>query len=260
MVILTVIDRFIIKDLLGDEAAGIYGAGYKLGMFMSLVITAFRYAWYPFYLSTAATESNAKQIFSKIFTYFVFVCLSIFLLISFFIKELVQMRIFGYTIFGEEYWPSIVIVPTILASYIFYGLYLNFQIGIYLTNKTKNLAIITIISALINIILNYLLIPYMGISGAALTTLVSYGFMAITIYFISNKLYNIHYEWKRITQITLITLTIFFTSQVTFIDNSFILKLVLFISYFIILISTGFFEKHEFKVLNEVIRKKIWHN
>lgn len=258
MIIMTVIDRFIIKDILGDKMAGIYGAGYKLGMFMSLIITAFRYAWYPFYLSTATVEKNAPKIFAKVLTYFLFVCTAIFLLVSIFLKDLIQLEIAGYTLFGKAYWESIIIVPTILASYIFYGLYLNFQIGIYLENKTRTLAMITVVSALLNVVLNYITIPYLGILGAAITTLISYAVMAMLTYVISNRLYPIGYEWKRILRLVITTTAIFIASRISVVDDSLALKSMLFLIYFVILMMTGFFENKELKSLHDLFRKHIW--
>lgn len=259
MVILTVIDRFILRELKGDETAAIYGAGYKLGMFMSIVVTAFRYAWYPFYLSTANDE-DAKQVYSKVLTYFMFFCGAIFLVISLFIHEIAQFKIFGFTIFGEEYLPGTTIVPIILASYVFYGVYLNFQIGVYLENKTKYLALTTGLSALLNIIANFLLIPHLGMMGAAYATLIAYIFMAFSLYFLTNKLYPIQYEWLRISKIVVVSVLLFIVATLSYPNKPSLFKLIFVSAYFIVLYFIGFYEKRELSTIKRVLKGNLWQN
>jgi len=254
MVVLTMCDRFIIRELMGDEAAGVYGAAYKLGMFMNLIITAFRYAWHPFYLSTASEDANAKLIFSKVLTYFLFFCGFVFLVISIFIKEMVQFQMFGLHLFGKEYWGGVAIVPIIMASYIFYGIYLNFEVGIYLENKTKYLAVVTVLSALLNILANFLLIPYFGLNGAAYATLLAYMFMASSLYFYVNRFYKIPYEWLRLTKIAITSMLLYFGGTLSYPDKSAALKLLIIGAYFIVLYVIGFFEKEEIKKLKELLK------
>jgi O-antigen/teichoic acid export membrane protein len=147
MVILMAIDRFFIREYIGDEAAALYGAGYRLGMFMSLLVTAFKYAWSPFYLSIAKTDEKANDVFARVLTYFLLISCSIFLIISIYINEIVSLNLFGLTLIDEQYWGGVHIVPAILASYIFYGIFLNMQVGPYVQNKTYLLAITTAMAA-----------------------------------------------------------------------------------------------------------------
>ncbi|MFQ5772841.1 MAG: lipopolysaccharide biosynthesis protein, partial [bacterium] len=128
VVLLDLVDRVILEKMVGLKVTGIYSAGYKLGIFMGLFVTAFRFAWHPFFLSTSK-EKNAKEIFSKVLTYFTLIAAGIFLIISFFIDELVRFRIFGFTIFGADYWEGTKVVPVILLSYLIYGMYVNFIVG-----------------------------------------------------------------------------------------------------------------------------------
>jgi len=245
VVILTVIDRFIIRKLMGDESVGIYGAGYKMGMIMSLLITAFRYAWHPFYLSIAQDDKDAKEIFSKVLTYFIFICCAIFLSISLFIDEIVRFQIFGLTIFGKEYWQSTVIVPAILGSYIFYGVYLNLQTAVYLENKTQYLFYLTGLSAIINIVANFLFIPHLGLLGAAYATLIAYVFMTVAIYFYTNKLYPVQYEWLRISKLSVLCLLLYIIGKYSYPHKPSVFKLIFIAAYFFILYFVGFYEKKE---------------
>ncbi len=72
------VDRKLIERFLGLEAAGIYGAGYKVSMVIKLFINAFNVAWVPFFLSMADDE-NAKNIFSKVLTFYFFLLNQLYL-------------------------------------------------------------------------------------------------------------------------------------------------------------------------------------
>jgi len=65
-----------------------------------------------------------------------------------FMDQIVRVKIFGYTIVGQEYWGSLQIVPVVILAYVFYGFYVNFQVSIFLKHKTKYFAYINIAARL----------------------------------------------------------------------------------------------------------------
>jgi O-antigen/teichoic acid export membrane protein len=168
-----VIDRPIMKALTNDATLGIYQINYRLGIFMMLIVGMFDYAWRPFFLHHAK-EPDAKVLFSKVFTYFVLGAMTIFLTVSFFVEDLVRLRIFGKLFFPPIYWAGATIVPWVLLAYVFTGAYTVFVVGVYLEKKTKYLPFVTGAGALVNVAVNYWLIPKIGILGGALATLASY--------------------------------------------------------------------------------------
>jgi len=194
---LQIVDRPIVKALTNNATLGIYQLNYRLGIAMMLIVGMFDYAWRPFFL-TSAREPDAKALFSKVFTYFVLIMLLVFLGVSFFVEDLVRIEIFGKHFFHPDYWSGVSIVPWILLGYVFNGTYVVFIAGAYLEKKTKFLPFITGVGAIVNIVVNFLLIPSMGIMGAALATLAAYGVMAIIMYFASQNFYPVHYEWSKV--------------------------------------------------------------
>ncbi len=193
---LQVIDRPILRYLTDDASVGIYQANYRLGIFMMLVVSMFDYAWKPFFFSTAK-EPNAREIFSRITTYFLIGMAAVFILITVFIENIVKLQIFDRFIIHPDYWSGLYIVPIILLAYLFNGLSLTFSTGIYIQKKTAYLPLITLIAAIANVVFNFLLIPVLGILGAALSTLISYVVMAIIMFYYSQKFYRIKYEYKK---------------------------------------------------------------
>lgn len=195
-----VIDRPILLALTNESTVGIYQANYRLGIFMMLVVSMFDYAWRPFFL-THASEPNAKQMYSKILTYFVFFGAVVVLLVSLYVDDLVRINIFHKFIINPAYWSGLGIVPVVLIAYLFNGMYVNFMAGIYIEKKTSHLPYITGIGAAVNVVANLLLIPRYGMLGAAWATLFAYASMAVILYFVAHRFYPVNYEFGRLLKI-----------------------------------------------------------
>ena len=192
-----VVDRPIVRLLTNDATLGIYQLNYRLGIFMMLIVGMFDYAWRPFFL-THASEPDAKPLFARVFTYFTLGMLTIFLLVSFFIEDIVRMTLFGKQFFPPTYWSGTLIVPWVLLAYVFTGAYVVFMVGVYLEKKTSYLPFISGAGAALNVAVNFLLIPRLGILGAALATLASYIVMAAGMYVVSQRFYRVPYEWGKV--------------------------------------------------------------
>jgi O-antigen/teichoic acid export membrane protein len=80
---------------------------------------------------------------------------------------------------NDKFGEGKMVIPIVMAALAIQGIYF-FSIPFYITtNRTKALSVITIISALINIALNFILIPVYGLVGAAYSTLLSYVFLSV---------------------------------------------------------------------------------
>ncbi len=248
------IDRVFLERLSGVEAVGIYSQGAKLGMFMALFVTAFRFAWHPYFLATSKQE-NAKDIFQKIFTYVLLACFTVYIVLTLFINDIVKINIGGFTILGKNFWDATVVVPVIFLAYIFYAAYVNFIIGIYLYKKTKYLPFITVTGMLVNLITNYTLIPVWGIMGAAWARVFAYIVMASILYIISQKLYPVKYEWTRLLKLAVIVALVYFTGTREFASHNIPLKFVLCLIFPFMLYLSGFFEKQELSKMRQIAKR-----
>ncbi len=257
-----VIDRPIVKALTNDATLGIYQLNYRLGIFMMLIVGMFDYAWRPFFLNHAHDE-DAKKLFSKVFTYFTLGMMIIFLTVSLFIEDIVRMKIAGKQFFPPVYWQGTPIVPWVLLAYVFTGAYTCFVVGVYLEKKTKYLPFVTGAGALINVGANLILIPLLGILGAALSTLLSYIVMAVGMYFASQKYYRIEYEWNIIAKISGSALCLFFLYRSLSLEplriSSFVVKLLLLGMFGIVLIFLNVVRKRDIRdsvaMLKNLIKK-----
>jgi O-antigen/teichoic acid export membrane protein len=182
----------------GQDIVGIYSAAYKLAVVMLLFVTVYRYAWQPFFMKKA-DDSEAPVIFSEAFRYFNLGAALIFIFFSLFIDQLVQIRIpfTEATLIGKEYWLGLNVVSPLLLAYWFQGWYVNFSAGIFIGEKTKVLAYITLIGSAITVTGNLIFVPYFGMLASAYTTLVSYAVMAMIIYYHSKKALDVPYKlWQ----------------------------------------------------------------
>ncbi len=132
-----------------------------------------------------------------------------------------------------------------MLAYILYAAYLNFLIGVYLEKKTKYLPLITVSGMLANLLANYLLIPVIGIMGAAWARSIAYLIMAVALYVVHQRLYYIRYEWGRIVKLSLAVAAIFALGQLGFAQSHILLKLALLLVFPAILFMIGFFESAE---------------
>jgi O-antigen/teichoic acid export membrane protein len=205
--VVQVISILILRLLVDLKTVGIYNANYKLGIFMMLVVSMFEYAWRPFFLNNAR-EPNAKELFSKVFTIFAGAASLVFVILTFTIENIITIPLpfKGYLI-GQRYWSGVIIVPIVLFAYLFLGLYTNLIAGIYIEKKTKYLPFITGLGAVLNVITCFALIPMWGITGSAISTLVSYIAMATAMYFVAQRFYPVKYETGRIMALLLIDIT-----------------------------------------------------
>ena len=118
-----------------------------------------------------------------------------------FIADIVKINIFGITIIGKNFWGGLDIVPVILFGYLFNGLYVIFTAGIFIKEKSIYVPFITGLGAIVNIGVNFALITVMGMMGAAIATLAAYFAMALSLYLVTQRIYKIHYEYKKMLKI-----------------------------------------------------------
>ena len=198
--VLQVIDRPMLKAFTNDSNVGIYQANYRLGIFMNLITSMFDYAWKPFFLAHAK-DDNAKALFSRVMTYFLLFMGAIFLVVSLFISDLIQISVFGRHLIHPDYWSGLGVVPVVLLAYVFGGISIHLNAGIFIEKKTAYLLPTSILAAGSNILANIILIPKYGIMGAAYATLLSYALGAVTLFFVAQHFYRIQYEYARVLKI-----------------------------------------------------------
>ncbi len=253
--LIQVVNRPILESLKGTAAVGVFQANYRLGIFMMLIVSMYDFAWRPFFLAHAS-DPDAKPLFARILTYFLLLTASVFLLLSFFLEDLVKLPIFwGHTLLAEPYWGGLSIVPVVLLAYIFLGVYNNLLAGVYIEKRTQLLPIVTIAGAAVNVAANYLLIPSLDLMGAAVATLASYLVMALLLYALVQRFYRVRYELGRIAKIALAASGVYLLYAVLP-EGPFAVygKLLLLLLFFLLMYLMRFFDPSEVRAIRSMFK------
>jgi O-antigen/teichoic acid export membrane protein len=193
-----------------EAALGIFSACYKLSIFMSLVIQAFRFAAEPFFFSKA-DDKNSPQTFATIMHWFTLACCLIYLTVS------INLDVFKLFLRKPVYWEGLEVVPVLLLANLFLGVYYNLSVWFKLTDKTYYGTWISVGGALLTLILNILLIPVLGYFGSSLATLACYFSMAAACYYYGQKFFPVPYQTgKGLAYILGTTALIYLVLQINF--------------------------------------------
>ncbi|MES2766543.1 MAG: polysaccharide biosynthesis C-terminal domain-containing protein [Bacteroidota bacterium] len=258
MIVLSVIDRPILKALTNSATVGVYQANYRLALPMMMTITMFEAAYKPFYLSHAK-DADSKPLFARVLKYFTLIAAIVFLVTSLFMEFVVRMDFIGGKFINPSYWVGLSIIPIVMAGYYFNGVFTNLAAGFHITKQTKYLPIATGIAAASNVALNFLLIPFYGFWGSAWATFGAYFIGAVALYYFTRKVYPLDYDFKRIGTILALTAGVYFAT-VYFTDGlsiwvSFAIRAAAFLAFFALLGVTGFFTKGEIISLKGLFKK-----
>jgi O-antigen/teichoic acid export membrane protein len=176
-----------------ERELGIFGANFKLAVFITIFIQIFRLAAEPFFFNQSGRE-DAKKIYARVMKFFVIACCFMFLIVTLFLNF---WQLFIAAKF-KAYAEGIHIVPILALGNVFLGIYYNLSVWYKLTNKNMFGAYITIAGAAITILLNFILIPPFHYTGAAWATLICYAFMMAVNYYQGQKYYPIPYPKKKL--------------------------------------------------------------
>ncbi|MDX2191582.1 MAG: polysaccharide biosynthesis C-terminal domain-containing protein [Bacteroidota bacterium] len=175
------------------EALGVFGASYKLSVFMVIATQAFKYASEPFFFSNSK-DKNAPILFAKVMNYYVLATMTIFLVVCVNINWIAEIFI-GQINFRE----ALHIVPLLLIANLFFGIYFNLSVWYKLTDKTYWGTYITFGGAVITVVANYILIPIAGYDGSVLATFICYFSMALASYYFGQKYFPVPYSLFKIS-------------------------------------------------------------
>lgn len=192
--VIGIADRYLLSRFVGWTEIGIYSIGASFGLALKLFLSAFEYAWAPFYFA-AMREPDAKETFSGVTTYGFAALALLAALLSAVAPDLVRLM----TLPG--FYAADAIVPWIALGVLLQGVYLLTSIGLNITKNTHYYAVATSIAAGASVGANLLLIPRFGAVGAAWSYAIAYGVLAGVSMRLSQRVYPIQYEWGRLARV-----------------------------------------------------------
>ena len=200
------LDKIIFPFMFDDQAEaqaqlGIYGACFKVAMVMMMFTQAFRYAYEPF-IFAKHKDKNSKEAYADAMKYFVIFSLFIFLGMVFYLDLLKYL-------IRSDYWEGLRVVPIVLFSYIFQGVFFNLSLWYKLLDKTMYGAWFSILGAIITLVINVAFVPRYGYMASAAASFVCYFVMMLVSYFFGQKYMPIHYDLKSMGLYLAVALVLF---------------------------------------------------
>ena len=177
----------------GDDAEaqlGIYGACFKVAMVMMMFTQAFRYAYEPFVFAKHKDKKSVEA-YADAMKYYIIFSYMILLGMIFYL-DLLKF------IIHPSYWEGLRIVPIVLWTYIFQGIYFNLSFWYKLTDKTQWGAYFSILGVIITFTLQAIFVPRIGYIASAASSTVCYLIIMTLSYIIGRKHLNIPYDMRRI--------------------------------------------------------------
>ena len=232
------------------EAGGVFGANFKLAIFMNLIIQAFKFAAEPFFFNQS-NQNNSPALFARVMHAFIIFCSVLMVVVS------VNLDIIGgFFLQGEGYEEGLFMVPLLLFGYLFLGIYFNLSIWFKLTDQTKFSFYFTLLGAVITVAVILTLVPVLGYLGAALSTLACYLSMSVLCYLYGQKYFPIPYQTHKAIFYLLFAFCLSYFGFYLNLDHPFLQ----FIGRnFLVIIFVGvilFSEKEEVKKIGVHIRKR----
>ena len=248
-------DRYVLRIFNSVSIVGLYSFGYQIaGILQTALVTPLKQALQPVVLKQEEDPEAIRHFLRMGATYFYLIACAACLLISLFSREILML--FARK---EMFWAAWVIVPIITYSYVQHGLGNFVGWGMGLMKKSFHVSGIVLVAALMNIGLNFLLVPQWGMLGAAFATMLSYIVWNFLKAYYSAKFYDLHFEVGRLLHITGIGFGLYGVSLLVAnsgaIGTDMALKFLFFLGYPLILWSTGFFSKGEKEYLLKPVNR-----
>lgn len=184
-------DRFILAHYRDLREVGIYSVGYTMGMVMSMVTMSLNQAWAPIYYDTARKGDHGSRVLGKLCSRILIVLVAIAcfgaLLARFFILHFLDKR----------FEPAARLVPWIVGAYLMHSAFSMFSLASMQARRTKWIMGASFMALTLNTLLNFALIPRLGMYGAAYATFFAYVLEAVVMYAIAQRIFRLDYELPR---------------------------------------------------------------
>jgi O-antigen/teichoic acid export membrane protein len=208
-------DKFILPLFVSLADVGVYGMAVSFGLTQKLFLSAFESAWAPFYYATIR-EPDAPRVFRTVSTYGVAILALLTAGISAVGTDAMRAMSHGRFLAPDDpRWQVVGVVIGFTGLGVFFqGVYLLTSIGLNITKRTQYYPVATMTAAATNIGLNLVLIPRVGIVGAAWANGAAYAVQAVLGYVLSQRFYPVAYEWGRIARVCMAAIAAYVAAMV----------------------------------------------
>lgn len=213
MYVMTTSDRWFIAYYLDANSLGLYAVAAKFAMLISVAVITFRRAWWPIAMEAIQDETEFPFLRFVANAYLGLAVVAVIAL-TWLSPHLVEIMT------GPNFQAAYPAIGVLAWYAVFYGFFLIISIGIWRSERTEFTLYSMVFAAILNIVLNYFLIPKYGIMGASLATAISFLVWNISVLFVGERLFRIGYNLMVVfAQIFLGVLSCCFV-QLSFVDSN----------------------------------------
>jgi O-antigen/teichoic acid export membrane protein len=190
LVVASMVDRIAIRTFMSLASLGIYGIANRFGTVIALVMIGVNGAFMPLVLRHHSDRTTPAAI-ADIFRYFVYLGTIVFLGMSLFSGWILQV------IATPAFYGADSIVPVVILVGAFSSMWV-FAPGLVLAKRTRVIAAVNIAAAILNTGLVFLLVPVVGLLGAAMGTAISFFAAFVALMVMSQREYPAPHQWLRL--------------------------------------------------------------
>ena len=166
-------DKVMIEILLGEAMVGLYGAATRIPSLINVFVSIFQQSWGISAITEIDTNMDGdKEFYSQVFSVFTFLVLFACIFVNSIVKYFMRIYV------GADFYEAWTFVPLLVCAAAFSAIAAYFGSIYGALKKSTNNMITTVVAGIINIVVNMLLIPVMGVEGAVVGTIVSYFILA----------------------------------------------------------------------------------
>lgn len=236
---------YFINHFSGEAEAGLFQIGVSVVSGAALITMAFQQAWSPFAFSIHK-QPEAKEIYAKVLLIYTMFMLTVVLTLSLFGKEILMI----FT--NHQYYGAASVISILAFSQFFVGTVYIADIGAAIARQTKPLGFILTISALLYPVFSIILVPAFGKEGAALTTCLSQVMISVYMFYRSQKLYYIPYNFGYAFGILIVCIIMaVLAANISWIANSILLKIIV-LAFFCTIIGFKLLSSDYIKVIKSL--------
>jgi len=238
---LNFVDRIIIVRTLGLAEAGLYSLAVKFAQAVNVLVRGFQLAWPPLAYSIR-DDDEARRTYAAVVTWFLAACA--FVVVGMWLLA----RWIARALAAPEFFQSYEAVGLISTAVTLYALYMVLLVILGRTGRTEFNFPATGAALAVNVVLNLILVPTMGIAGAGLALVASYLVVVVLMYGFTQRLFPVPYEWSRLARIVLVTAALVAAGELLLPTDGFAGlagRLVLWLAYPAVLLLSGFFSDEE---------------
>jgi O-antigen/teichoic acid export membrane protein len=239
--LLNFVDRIVIVRSAGLAEAGLYSLAVKFAQGVNVLVRGFQLAWPPLAYSIR-DDGEARRAYAAIVTWFVAGCAFVVTGMWLFSRWIVR------ALAAPQFFDSYEAIGLIATGVTLYALYMVLVVILGRTGRTEFNFPATIAALIVNVALNLLLVPPLGIVGAGLALVASYIVVVALMYALTQRLFPVPYEWSRLARVVLISAALVLLGELLLPTEGFLglaARVLLWFAYPVALFLSRFFTDEE---------------